>query len=103
MEKQVTRLLRMMWRILGTTLVISLLISLVGFIYYWNSPGSFGDAFFVAGAILIILGVASVTSGFFQRIAGEITQRYRILIFLTVTGLLLIGIAILIDNSFLKL
>jgi hypothetical protein len=103
MPMQVTRLLRMAGRILGTTLVISLLILLVGFVYYWNSPGSFSNAFFITGAILIVLGVASVTSVFFQRIAAEITQRYRILIFLAVTGLLLIVIAIWIDNSFIKL
>src|SRR6266496_3855117 len=95
MKKQVRRLLRMVGRILGTTLMISLLILLVGFVYYWNSPDNFSNAFFIAGAILIMLGVASITSGFSQRIAAEIAQRrYRILIFFTITGLLLIGIAV---------
>src|SRR5512143_2077863 len=103
MPKQVRRLLKMVGRILGTTLIISLLILLVGFVYYWNSPGSFSDAFFMAGAIMIIIGIASVTGGFFQRMAAEITQRYRFLIFFTLTGLLLIGIAIWIDSSFIKL
>ena len=103
MKKQFTRLLRMVGRILGTILVISLLILLVGFVYYWNSPGSFSNAFLIAGAILIILSVGSVTSGFFQRMATGIPRRNRILIFLTITGLLLIGIAIWIDKSFINL
>ncbi len=51
-----------------------------------------------------MLGVASITSGFSQRIAVEIAQRrYRILIFFTITGLLLIGIAVLIDRSLITL
>jgi len=51
-----------------------------------------------------MLGVASITSGFSQRIAAEIAQRrYRILIFFTITGLLLIGIAVLIDRSLITL
>lgn len=98
-----THLLRITGRILGTTLVISFLILLVGFAYYWNSPVDFSNAFLIVGAILIILGVASVTGGFFRQITAAITQRYRILIFLTITGLLLIGIAIWIDSSFIKL
>ena len=102
-KKQAIRLLRMVRRIIGTTLLISLLILLVGFVYYWHSPGSFSNAFLISGALLIILGIASITGGFFQRIAAEITQRYRILIILTIIGLLLIGIAIWIDNSFINL
>ncbi len=103
MKKKVRRLLKMVGRILGTTLIISFLILLVGFVYYWNSPGNFSNAFFIAGAIFIILGVASVTSSFLQRLTAEIAQRYRLLIFLTITGLLLIGIAVLIDSSFIRL
>lgn len=104
MKKQARRLLKMMGRILGTTLIISILIVLVGFVYYWNSPGSFSHAFLIAGAILIILGIAFSTNGFSQRMATEITQRrYRIMFFLTITGLLLIGIAALIDNSLIIL
>jgi putative Mn2+ efflux pump MntP len=104
MKKQVRRQFKMMGRILGTTLIISLLIMLVGFVYYWNSPGIFSNAFLIAGAILIILGIAFATNGFSQRMAAEIAQRrYRIMFFLTVTGLLLIGIATLIDNSLIIL
>jgi hypothetical protein len=120
MEKQSTHLLRLAGRILGTTLAVSLLILLIGFILYWDSPIKFSNAFFTGGVILIVLGVLSVAGGFAQRanfgityaesagqanlaergqrIAADITQRYGVMIFLLVTGLLLIGIAILIGN-----
>ncbi len=125
MEKQSTHLLRLAGRILETTLVISLLILLVGFVYYWNSPAHYSNAFFIVGAILIVLGVFSVAGGFAQRgnfgiiyaetagqanlaergqrIAADVTQRYGVMIFLTITGLLLIGIAVLIGNSLIAL
>jgi hypothetical protein len=125
MKKRVTHLLRLTARILETTLVISLLILLVGFVYYWDSPVHYSNAFFFAGAILIVLGVFSVAGGFAQRsnfgityvesavqanlseggqrTSAGITQQYGVMIFLTITGLLLIGIAVLIGKSLITL
>jgi hypothetical protein len=121
MKKQVTHFLRLAGRILEATLVISLLILLIGFVYYWDSPVNFSYAFLAAGVVLIILGIASVQGRFAQpanrgvtyaesarqadlaehgqRAVAENTPRYGIVFFLIITGLLLIGIAVLISHS----
>jgi len=118
MEKKNNHFYRLIRLILGVTLAISALIVFIGYIYRWNEPVQFSNAFFAAGAIIIVLGVFSVTGGFAQRanfnttyaesagqtdltersqhIAAHITQRHGSTIFLLVTGLLLIGIAIAI-------
>jgi hypothetical protein len=43
--------------ILGMTLIISLLILLLGYIYQWNEPVLFSNAFFMTGAAVIVMGV----------------------------------------------
>ncbi len=120
MEKQSTYLLRLLGRISVTTGAISLIVLLIGDFYHWNDPVKFSNAFFTAGAILIVLGVFSVAGGFAQRgnfniaysesagqanlaergqrIAAEINQRYGSMIFLLVNGLLLIAIAVIVGN-----
>lgn len=116
--------LRLAGLILGATLVISLLVLLIGYIYQWDKPVQFSNAFFAAGAVTIILGIFSVTGGFAQRAnfnilyaesAGqadqaersqravtEVIQRYAVVIMLVSTGLLLIGIAIAIGTFLIK-
>lgn len=56
MEKKSTYFLRLAGMILGSTLVISLLILLIGYIYLWNEPVEFSNAFLIVGAIIIVLG-----------------------------------------------
>ncbi len=99
---------------------ISLVVLVIGNFYQWSDRVKFSNAFFTAGAILIVLGLFSVAGGFMQRanfnitysefagqanlaergqrIVADINQRYGWMIFLLVSGLLLIGIAIAIGN-----
>lgn len=114
MEKH--HFLRLVGKILGTTVLISLAVFLIAYFLHWNQPTQYSNGFFTAGIILIVLGVFSVAGGFMQRanfdivyaesagqaniaersqrMAAEITQRYGSMIFLLVTGLLLILIAV---------
>ena len=120
MEKQSNHFLRLAGKILGTTAIISLVVLLLGYFLGWNDPVKFSNAFFWAGAVPIVIGVLSVTGGFEQRgnfgityaqsagdaniaernqrMAADITQRYGSMIFLLVTGLLLIGVAVAIGR-----
>ncbi len=120
MENSSRHTLRLAGKVLGATTVISLVVLLVGAFLHWNDPVKFSNGFFIAGAILVVLGVFSVTGGFTQRsnfgivysesagqanlaernqrMAAEITQRYGTFIFLLTTGLLLIGISVVVDK-----
>ena len=124
MEKKNNYILRLAGMILGATLTISLLILLIGYIYFWNEPVEFRNAFFITGAIIIVLGVLSVTGGFAQRAnfsmmnaesdgqanqaerrqrtLADVTQRYWAMIFLITTGFLLIGISVSIGNFLIE-
>lgn len=124
MEKKNNPILRLVGLIMGAALAISLVISLIGYIYQWDKPVQFSNAFFMAGAFVIVLGVFSVTGGFAQRgnfnmmyaetagqanqaernqrWAGEVTQRYGTMVLLFTTGLLLIGIAIAIGQFLIR-
>lgn len=120
MENTGKYILRLAAKILGTTAAISLVVFLIGSLLQWQEPVNFSNGFFAAGAILIVLGILSVGGGFLQRssfgmlyaesagqanlaertqrMAADITQRYGSLIFLLVTGLLLIGISFAIGK-----
>ncbi|MGE5641624.1 MAG: hypothetical protein ACM3Y8_01315 [Byssovorax cruenta] len=120
MEKASTHFLRLAGRILATAAGIALVVLLMGYFLHWDNPVKYSNAFFWSGAILIIIGVFSVTGGFEQRgdfgmtyaqtagdaniaernqrMATDIAQRYGTMIFLVITGLLLIGVAIAIGQ-----
>ena len=120
MEKASAHFLRLAGKILATVAGIALVILLMGYFLHWDNPVKYSNAFFWAGAILIVIGVFSVTGGFEQRgnfgmtyaqtagdaniaernqrMAADITQRYGSMIFLVVTGILLIGVAVLIGE-----
>jgi hypothetical protein len=111
-------------KVIGTTALIALAVLLLGYLLRWNQPVQYSNGFFVAGAIMVVLGVYSVAGGFAQRAnfgmsyaesagqagiaernqrtAADITQRYGTLIFLTATGLLLILIAVGIGRFFIS-
>lgn len=115
--------LRLAGKILGTTILIAIVILVLGYLLIWAAV-QYSNGFFVAGAILIVMGVLSVASGFFQRadfhlvyaetagdanlaergqrMAEDITQRYGNMIFLLATGGLLILISVGIGNYFLS-
>jgi hypothetical protein len=96
--------------------------ALVGWLLHWNTTTQFSNGFFGAGAILIVLGLFSVVGGFgmrsdfkmlYSQSAGDMNtlersrrwiadmaQGYAFFSFLLLTGLFLIGFAILIPNVF---
>lgn len=122
MEKPNSPILRLLGTILGLTLVVSLIVSIIGIVFQWSTPVQFSNGFFAAGAIAIVLGTFTVTGGFqqrgtfslmyaetasqastserAQRMMADFNQRYGTLIVLISTGLLLIGIAIAIPKLF---
>ena len=123
MEKHEHHFLRLAGKILLTTVLISLAIFLAGTLLHWSQPTQYSNGFFIAGAIVIVLGVFSIAGGIAQRTnfdilyaetagqagiaernqrtVSEITQRYGNMIFLLATGLLLILIAVGIGQSFI--
>lgn len=123
MEKQNGHFLRLAGKILGTTALVSLAVFLAGYLLHWSQPVQYSNGFFIAGAILIVMGIFTVAGGFAQRadfdiiyaetagqaniaernqrMAADITQRYGSMIFLVATGLLLILIAMGIGRFFI--
>jgi len=67
MERKNSDFLRLLETILGFTLLASLIMSVVGLVFQWNTRVQFSNGFFIAGAIIIVLGTFSVTGGFRQR------------------------------------
>lgn len=122
MEKNGRQILGLVGVILGITLVVSLIVIIIGWVYGWDKPVQFSNGFFVAGAIVILLGTLSVAGGFqqranfpmlyaesagqssiserAQRMVGEINQRYGVLVLMIAAGVLLIGISIAIGTFF---
>ena len=114
------QVLRLAGKILGATVIISLVVLLIGYFLQWSDPFQFSNGFFAAGAILIVLGILSIAGGFAQRanfgilyaesagqmnsperaqrMMADIAQRYGSFILLLVTGLLLIGISAVIGS-----
>ena len=114
------------WRVLGVSLSLALVISVimvgVGMFAHWNTAVQFSNGFFIAGMIVVVFGILSVTGGFqqrasfpltyaetasqaslperTQRMMADINQRYGMLIIMVATGLLLIAISILIPLLF---
>ena len=120
MERKRSLFLRLLGTILGSTLIGSLIVIIVGFVLRWNTPVQFSNGFFVAGVIVIVLGMFTITSGFEQRadprllyaesvsqdslpernqrLVSEIHERYGALTFMAVTGLLLIVLSVAISK-----
>jgi hypothetical protein len=122
MEKNIAPILRVLGTMLGSTVLISLIVAGVGLVLQWSTPVQFSNGFFVAGAIVIVLGTFSIAGGFQQRahfpltyaetasqasisergkrMMADINQRYGAMILMIGTGLLLIAISIAIPQWF---
>ena len=98
MEGSGWQVIRLLGKVLGATALISLVVLLIGYLLGWSDPFRFSNGFFAAGAILIILGILSITGGFSQRITIDMMQRYGSFISLLLTGVLLIGISVVIGS-----
>jgi hypothetical protein len=123
MEKRSNHFLRLAGRVLIGVLAMSVVVLVLGYILGWHELVTYSNAFFWAGAIWVVIGVFSVTSGFQQRanfgmtyaqtvsdanisernqqMDADITERYGAMIFMTVTGLLLIGVAVATGQFFI--
>ncbi len=123
MEKHEHHFLKLAGKIVGTTILIALAVLLLGYLLGWSQPAQYSNGFFIAGAILVVIGVYTVMGGFEQRAnfgmtyaesagqagiaernqrtAADISQRYGTMIFLGVTGLLLVLIAVGIGQFFI--
>jgi uncharacterized membrane protein len=122
MQKQTSHLLRLVVVILGLTFLASLVVLVIGMVFQWSTPVQFSNGFFGAGLIVIVLGTFSVTGGLHQRsnpslayaetashasiaergqrMMADINQRYSSMVLMIGTGLLLVGIGILIPQLF---
>ena len=122
MEKQISPVLRLAGTMFGLTLLISLFVAVIGLVLQWSIPVQFSNGFFIAGAIVVVLGTFSITGGFQQRVnfpliyaetasqasisergkrmMADINQRYGALILMIGTGLLLIAISAAIPQLF---
>ena len=120
MEKKDSAIWRLVGSILGLAALGSLIVLGFGLLRQWNTLVQFSNGFFVAGAIVIILGLFSVTGGFSQRanfpikyaetagqasikertqrMMSDINQQYGFMIIWTSVGVLLIGISIAIHQ-----
>ena len=122
MENQNSSTLRLLGTMFGLTLLVSLIVAVIGLVLKWNTPAQFSNGFFIAGAIIVVLGTFSVTGGFQQRASFSLTyaetasqasisergkrmmadihQRYGAMILMIGTGLLLICISVMIPQMF---
>jgi len=124
MDNKFSRFLKLAGIVFIFTLAISLIVLIIGFIVQWKEPVQYSNAFFAAGAILIVLGFLSISGGFAQRgnfnmtyaetagnanitertqrMMGDITQRYGAMTLLGTVGIFLIVISVLIGNFLIK-
>ena len=73
MEQKSSHVLRLAGITLGLNLLVSLAVLVIGLFYPWNIPVQFSNEFFVAGTIVIVLGVFSVAGRFGQRASFPLT------------------------------
>jgi hypothetical protein len=114
--------LRLLLKTFIAACFIGFLTLVIGWFLKWNSNTLFSNGFFVAGAVLIVLGLLSVVGGYslrgdkflqYSQSAGDMNtfersrrwiadtmQGYSMFIVLLLTGLYLIGFAALIPNLF---
>jgi hypothetical protein len=120
MEKKNTHILRLVRIVLGLTTLVSLIVLVFGLVSQWNTPVQFSNGFFIAGVLVIVLGLVSVAGGYdqraefnilyaqtmgesslaerTQRMMAEIDQRYGTMIILVGVGILLIGVSVVIGQ-----
>jgi hypothetical protein len=97
------------------SLISGIVVSIAGLMLGWKTATQFSDGFFRAGSIMISLGLLSVMGGYseramsgpqysqsalhldmaerYERWAADISHGHRILAFLGISGLLLLGLA----------
>jgi hypothetical protein len=121
-EDIIIKILRLLAITFALACIIGLVTALVGWLLHWNTTTQFSNGFFGVGGVLIVLGIMSVMGGFgmrsdfkmvYSQSAGDMNtldrtkrwiadmaQGYAFFSFLLLTGIFLIGVAILIPNAF---
>lgn len=101
-------------------LAVGAVAAIIGWILGWNSPRQFSDGLFWAGAVLMVLGLLSVLGGYglrsnyglqygetagvmslaerTRRWATDVIQGYTALLYLVLSGGVLVGLSILVDS-----
>ncbi len=116
------KILRFLLIVIPITLIASIIVLISGLILKWETPAQFSDGFFIAGGILIVIGLTNLmgahklegTAGFpyarvdqFDRDEGfklwtaDLARGYNLFAFLGASGVLLFGlteVAILIGG-----
>ncbi|MGA2491017.1 MAG: hypothetical protein ABSF99_12685 [Anaerolineales bacterium] len=102
-------------------IIAGLIVLVIGWLSRWHTAIQYSNGFFIAGAIVLVTGFASVSGGFrmrsdfgvlYSQSAGDMnlsdrtklwvadmTQGYGALILLTIAGLILVGAAILVGRT----
>jgi hypothetical protein len=115
-----THILRLMGTVLSLTVLVSLIVLVFGLVFRWNTPVQFSNGFFMAGVLVIVLGLFSVAGGFgqranfsmtyaesvgqaslaerTQRMMADINQRYGSMIIMVFVGILLLGVSVVIGQ-----
>jgi hypothetical protein len=116
------RVLRLLAITFALACIIGIVTASIGLLLHWNTTTQFSNGFFVTGAILVVLGILSVMGGYgmrsnfgvvYSQSAGDMNtlerskrwvadmaQGYNAFIFLLLTGVYLIGLAILVPTIF---
>ncbi len=109
-------ILRMMISIILLALISGVVVAIIGLILGWNTSTQFSNGFFFGGAIMIIFGFVSF-QGYRQRTtdwpptpmnpderatlwATDVLRGQNLMIICGITGLLLIGMSLLVLRLF---
>ncbi len=101
-------------------LLIGILVSFAGWLFGWNTSTQFSNGLFISGSVFFVLGVLSVAGGYnmrgnykmiysqsagdmnlegrARRLVSDMGQEYHASIFLSLTGVFLILMAILVGS-----
>jgi hypothetical protein len=90
---------------LWITCLLGVTLTLGGFALGWNTPIQVSNLFFAGGATLTLFGLLCVIGGFdvhpdVTNLHVDLWQVYRIFFLILLTGLYLVGFAVLIPNLF---
>lgn len=103
-------------------LAIGILVSAIGWLLGWGTSTQFSNGLFITGGVIVVIGLFSALGGYdkrsdsflsyaqsagdmnleerTRRMAVDMLQEYRAIVFLTLIGGFLIGMAILVGSMF---
>ncbi len=103
-------------------LLVSVIVSIIGWLIGWNTSTQFSNGLFITGGLIVVIGLFSTLGGYDKRadpyltytqsagsmdlaergrrMASDMMQEYRAVVFLTLIGVFVIGMAILVGSLF---